>query len=254
MNKLLCLVFFFSLSFTACISQDVLVFRGTIKCYIENDERATMGAKNVVVVPGFIPGKAGLTNAQGYYELNTAAPLQKLEGKYIMLYYVSSCSNCEIKRNVFVSDDQVRQNRNKLSYLTVETVQMHASCKKAELKPLQSDSIYNVFARLPPQDLDKISAFNVLTATPGVLNVLTNAIAVAAVGGGDAFADTSTIYPGKIKYGKFLFASPMSLSSNTGFNFSPNRNLSEAVFWNPSALTNSYQNTGIHFFGNFKNN
>lgn len=134
----------------------------------------------------------------------------------------------------------------------VETLQMKAACKNAEMKPLQSDSIYNVFAKLPAQDLDKVSGFNVLTATPGVLNVLTNAVAAVAVGGGDLDADSSL--PGKIKYGKFLFASPLNLSANTGFNFSPNRDFSEAVFWNPSVLVNSYQATGIHFFGNFKNN
>lgn len=33
---------------------------------------------------------------------------------YILLYYVSSCKACEIKRNVFVSDDQLRQASNKI--------------------------------------------------------------------------------------------------------------------------------------------
>jgi len=253
MKKLFYLTALAFIATKVSLSQDILVFKGTVKCFFESDERASRGAKNVVVVPGFVPGKASLTNPQGYYELNTAAPLQKLEGKYVMLYFVSSCKTCEIKQNVFVSEDQIRQTSNaKLSYLTVETLQMKASCKSAEPKPLQSDSLYNVFARLPAQDLEKVSGFNVLTATPGVLNVLTNAVAVVTIGSGDA--DTSSIFPGKIKYGRFLAASAMNLSANTGFNFSPNRDFSEAVFWNAAALANSYQNTGIHFFGNFKNN
>lgn len=55
-------------------------------------------------------------------------------------------------------------------------------------------------------------------------------------------------------YGKFLFASPMVLTGNTGFNFSPGRDLSEAVFWNPAMLAERKQNGGVNLFTNFKNN
>src|SRR5215218_6463688 len=166
-------LFFLLTSTVFC--QDTLVFKGTVKCYIENDVRATKGAKNVVVVPGFVPAKSGMTGAQGYYEINTAVPLQKLEGKYVLMYYVSSCKDCELKKNVFVSEDQVRQIADKnLSYLTVETILMNAGCKNTELQPLKSDSIYNSFIKLPANDLDKASALNVVTAAPGFLNVLTN--------------------------------------------------------------------------------
>ena len=186
------------------------MFQGTVKCYIHDDQRATKGANNIIVVPGFIPSKTGVTGPQGYYELNTEVPLSKLDGKYVMLYYVSACKLCELKRNVFVSEDQVKPSGKKMAYLIVPTVQMTAACKQTELRPLASDSIYNSFAKLPAQDLDKVSPLNALTATPGVLNVLTTIVSAPLIGiAGTFFADTSGLSPGKVGYGNFLFASPM---------------------------------------------
>lgn len=236
-------------------SQNSVVFRGTVKCYTVNDPNSTRGAKNVIVVPGFIPVKTGITGTQGYYEINTSVPLQKLDGKYVTVYYISSCKTCELKKNIFVSEDQVKVNAAKqVSYLTIETLQVNAGCSKTELKPLQSDSILNVFTRQPAQDLEKASALNVVAASPGFLNLLTTLASTAAVGGQNSKADTVNILPGKIAYGDFLLASPMSLSANTGFNFSPNRDMSEAVFWNPAALVATNHTAGVHLFTNLKNN
>src|SRR6185503_2873858 len=84
----------------------ILVIKGTVKCFTTNDERSTRGAKNVVVVPGFIPKKSGMTGTQGYYELNTGVPISMLEDKYVTIYFVSSCKQCTKKENVFISPDQ----------------------------------------------------------------------------------------------------------------------------------------------------
>ncbi len=256
MKKILHLVALFLFISTSAFCQDILVLKGTVKCYIEQNELSTKGAQNVIVVPGPIPAKTGMTGPQGYYEINTAMPLQKLDGKYVVVYYLSSCKQCEKKKNIFISEDQVKPSGDKkLSYLTVQTMLMNAGCKNTELKPMQSDSIYNVFVKQPAEDLDKVSNLNVLTASPGLLNLLTNLVTVAAVSNAGAFlADTLGLGPGKIKYGNFLFASPMNLSGNTGFNFSPSRDYSEAVFWNPAALANTYQKGGLNLFTNLKNN
>jgi hypothetical protein len=63
-----------------------------------------------------------------------------------------------------------------------------------------------------------------------------------------------SLEPGKISYGQFLLSSPMSHSANTGFNFSPARDLSEAVFWNPSAISFSNKPGNISLLTNVKNN
>ncbi len=236
-------------------SQENLVFKGTVKCYIADDPRSTKGAKNVIVVPGFVPIKTGMTGTQGFYEINTGIPAEKLDGKYVLVYFISSCKTCESKRNVFVSEDQMRPDAKKnVSNLTLETMLMAAGCKNTELKPLQSDSIYNSFVKLPAQNLDNIAALNVVTATPGFLNLLTTLVTAGAVGGGSSNAEPNTILPGKIRYGQFLLASPMSLSTNTGFNFAPSRDVSEALFWNPSALANNHHLWGVYASSNFRTN
>ncbi|HKZ65308.1 MAG TPA: conjugal transfer protein TraF, partial [Chitinophagaceae bacterium] len=59
---------------------------------------------------------------------------------------------------------------------------------------------------------------------------------------------------GEISYGNFLFASALTHTGNPGFNFSPFRDLSEAVFWNSSAIVNSRKPNNISLLTNVKNN
>ncbi len=242
------------------LGQGVLVFKGTVKCFSADDDRSTRGAKNVIVVPGFIPQKSGMTGDQGYFEINTGMPIDKLEDKYIELYFISSCKPCEKKASVFVSPDQVRIVRRDdwttLVYITVPTIKMNAGCKLTELDPMQSDEVLGKVVARPGEDMGKVSALNVVTAPPGLLNFITAGISLPAVAGAGLFpVDTGRVLPGNIHgYGNFLRASPMILSGNTGFNFSPGRDLSEAVCWNPSALAGSSLSAGIALFTNFKNN
>jgi hypothetical protein len=262
MRKLCCfsgLLIFLS---TTLFGQNALVFKGTVKCYISGDERSTKGAKNVIVVPGFMPQKSGMTGEQGYYEINTRIPLRKLEDKYVVLYYISSCKLCEKKLSVFVSADQARiighNGSDTLFYITVPTIKMNAGCKETELDPLKSDGILNNIVSKPGEDLEKVSPLNVVTAPPGLLNFITTVIAAPMIAGTGRFRpnDTAASIPsGNIHgYGKFLMASPMVLSGNTGFNFAPGRDRSEAVFWNPSAMGGDTRSAGIGLFTNFKNN
>ena len=260
------LYYFAGLFFCLCNSlycQDILVFKGTVKCYITNDERSTKGAKNVVVVPGFIPQKSGITGEQGYYEINTGVPIETLEDKYVIVYYISACNQCEKKANIFVSSEQARQagkpGAKTQSYITIPTIKMNAGCKQTELAPLESDRTLNNFISQPGTDLTKVSPLNVVAAPPGLLNLLTNLAGTSLVGGPVGIVlladNKSPVIKGNINgYGNFLFASPMNLTANTGFNFSPFRDLSESVFWNASALANRSHSSGINLLTNFKNN
>ena len=244
----------------ASFGQGILVFKGTVKCFIADDERSTRGAKNVIVVPGFIPQKSGMTADQGYFEVNTGLPLEKLQDKYVELYFISSCKPCEKKASVFVSADQVRSvrrdNGTTLSYITIPTIRMNAGCKQTELDPLQSDDILTRIEARPGEDLNKVSPLNVVTAPPALLNFITTGIGLPGVAGAGFFpVDTGRALPGHIQgYGKFLWASPMVLSANAGFNFSPGRDQSEAVCWNPSALPGNGGAGRLSLFTNFKNN
>jgi len=258
MKKLFCfsgLLFFLHQS---VYNQEILVLKGTVKCFITDDERTTKGARNVIVVPGFMPKKSGLTGAQGYYELNTSTEFKQLEDKYVVIYYVSACKDCTSEFQVFVSADQVRKNREgTLWYVTVPTIKMNAGCKKTELQPRASDSAFNKCIALPGKDLNEVSSLNVVTAAPGFLNLLTNVVSAAVVVNSGVFSLDDSASINRINmdhYGKFLMASPMNLSGNTGFNFSPSRDHSEAVFWNPAALANFSNNSGVYLFTNLKNN
>ena len=259
MKKLFCFTgWLFFLLHSSVYSQETLALKGTVKCYISDDERSTKGAQNVIVVPGFIPKKSGMTGAQGYYELNTSTAFKLLEDKYVYIYYVSACKECLSQTSVFVSSDQVRKNRaGTLWYITVPTVKMNAGCKKTELQPRASDSAFNKVTSLPAKSVDEVSSLNVVTAAPGFLNLLTKLATAAIVSNSGTFFVDDSAAINQVKknnYGNFLFASPMILTANTGFNFSPYRDNSESVFWNPSVLANSYHSSGIYLFTNLKNN
>ena len=233
-----------------------LIIKGKIKC-MNQDANSTKGAENVIVVPAFLPGKSAITMSRpsGYFEFNTGFPIASLQDKIVTVYVVSRCTSCkEIAKRVFISEDQDRQNKDDAKqYVTIKEWMLNTNCQKAELSPFAADSLLQMIAKQPAEDLDKVSAATALTGTPAALNFLTNlATVVAAVPAGD-FA-LSRLLPGKIHYGQFLFASPLMHSANTGFNFSPSRDMSEAVFWNPSAIAGSRKPGNISLLTNLKNN
>ena len=249
----ICMLLFTS----ASIIGQPLIIKGRIKC-LNPTVASTKGAENILVVPTFLPSKSTVTASRpsGYFEFNTGVPLAKLQDKLVSIYVISRCASCRdgVKR-VFISEDQDRQNRsdNKI-YYTIKDWTLNTVCTQAELNALRTDSLLNVITRQPGQDLDKVSASTALVGTPAFLNFLTNVItAVGVLPNAGAF-EVQNIYPGKTNFGQFLMSSPLSQSANTGFNFSPGRDMSEAVFWNPSAIAFSRKLNNISLLTNVKNN
>jgi len=234
-----------------------LIIKGKIKCLNQN-VNSTKGAESIVVVPAFMPSHATITASQpsGYFEFNTGIPITILQDKTVSVYVISRCTNCkESVKRVFISEDQDRQNSdNKKTYVTVKDWMLNTNCQKAELRPIAADSILSVVTKQPDQNLDKVSSATALTGAPAFLNFLTNLTTVAGVLENSGSFKLQSLGPGKINYGKFLFASPFSHSANTGFNFSPSRDLSEAVFWNPSAIAFSRKPYNISLLTNIRNN
>ena len=233
-----------------------LIIKGKIKC-MNQDANSTKGAENVIVVPAFLPARSAITTSrpQGYFEFNTGVPISSLQDKVVTVYVISRCTSCkEIAKHVFISEDQDRQNRDDAKhYVTIKDWMLNANCKKAELSAFSADSLLKMVVKQPAEDLDKVSAATALTGTPAALNFLTNLVTVAAAAPAGDFR-LSRLLPGKIHYGEFLFASPVMHSANTGFNFSPSRDMSEAVFWNPSAIAGSRKPGNISLLTNFRNN
>jgi hypothetical protein len=122
------------------------------------------------------------------------------------------------------------------------------------MAPYSADSLLGMVVRLPDQNLDNVSAATALVGTPAVLNLLTTITPVLGILPNFGSFQIRSLDPGKINYGKSLLASPLYESANTGFNFSPSRDMSEAVFWNPSAISFSRKPNNISLFTNVRNN
>ena len=234
-----------------------LIIKGKIRC-IQSTESSTKGAENIVVVPTFKPSLATITASQpsGYFEFNTGVPLSKLQDKIVTLYVVSQCADCEeIAKRVFISEDRDRQNRNDpKQYVTIKDWMLKTNCQKAELMPMAADSILNLIVNQPDQNLDDVSGMTALTGAPVLLNFLTSVTPVAGFLPNAGTFRLVSLARTKMNYGRFLLSSPLSLSSNTGFNFSPSRDISEAMFWNPSAIAIANKNHQISLLTNIRNN
>ena len=250
---LVCICLF---SYMHCLGQNI-IFKGRIKCNNQN-ENSTKGAENVVIVPTFKPSASTITISQptGYFEFNSGVPLSTLQDKTVSLYAVSRCSICkETTQRVFVSEDQDRQYRqdNRL-YVTIKDWLLSANCKTAELKPGAADSVLHMVVKQPDLDLDHVSNTSALVGAPTVINYLARLAEVVTT----AYFQNGT-YPlssldsGKIKYGQSFFASSLVHTANAGFNFAPTRDLSEAVFWNASAMPLSKHRIDINFMTNLRN-
>jgi hypothetical protein len=244
------------LTVAASVSAQPLVLQGRVWCLNHQASNSTSGVENIIVIPGFLPQKSTLTgaNPKGYYEINTGIPLKKLEGKTVKLYLVSRCSNCSKLTNaVFVSADQANRRGSPPGYLPVDAWKINAVCQEVELDPAGADVALQKVISQPADDLEKLTAASALVAPTSVLSLIAKLVTVAPVVNVGKFEAERFRDSGKIRLGQFLAASAMFQTLNQGFNFSPWRNLSEAVFYNPSALVNSAKPYHIGGFTNMKN-
>jgi hypothetical protein len=234
-----------------------LIIKGRIRC-INTTDKSTKGAENIVVVPTFQPSLATITASRpsGYFEMNTGVPLANLQDKMVTVYVLSRCADCpESARRVFISEDQDRQNRDDTKqYVTIKDWMLNTNCQMAELAPFAADSILSLVVEQPGMDLEEASPMAALSGTPVFLNFLTTLTPVLGALPNSGDFQLYSLEQGNISYGQFLMSSPMSHSANTGFNFSPSRDLSEAVFWNPSAISFSNKPGNISLLTNVKNN
>lgn len=234
-----------------------LILKGKIKC-LNQSINSTKGAENIIVVPAFMPSRATITASEpaGYFEFNTGVPISRLQDKTVTLYVLSRCTNCtEVAKRVFISEDQDRRNKNdNKQYVTIRDWMLNTNCQKAQMAPFSADSLLGMIVRLPDQNLENVSAATALVGTPAILNLLTTITPVLGVLPNAGLFQLQTLDPGKISYGQFLLSSPMSHSANTGFNFSPSRDMSEAPFWNPSAIAFGKKPNNLSLFTNVKNN
>jgi hypothetical protein len=248
--------FLFVLLVSFATTAQSLVLKGRVRC-VNQHVNSTRGAENIVIVPTFIPVKSTVTGSAppGYFEINTGILYEDLQDKQVHLYIISKCTQCrQIAKRVFISEDRDRKNRDPQKvYVTVREWKLDGTCSDAELSAYKADSLLAVVIKQPAVNIKDLSAATAVVGAPPLMNLLTTLAAVPAVAAvGELKANTMA--ESQMTYGNFLFSSPVSLSSNTGFNFSPSRNLSEAMFWNPSAIVHSPQPHNISLFTNARNN
>ncbi len=257
MKKFIPYTAFLLLLYDVLYSQPLFI-KGRVRC-LNQSVNSSKGAENIIVVPTFMPSKSSMTASAppGYFEVNTGMTLQQLQDKQVNIYIISKCNNCkETVKRIFVSEDQDRQNRDgKVSYVTVKDWKVGKNCNEIELPPGKADSLLNAVMKQPGQSLKEITNATALVGSPALLNLLTTLTSVLVpVPPATGIFIATELFDGKINYGNFLFASAMTNTANTGFNFSPGRDMSEAVFWNPSSMTTSRTPYHISLFTNVKNN
>lgn len=243
--------------FCSIVSGQVLVIKGRVRCLNESPN-STRGAENIIVVPAFIPAKSTITASTppGYFEFNTGLPFENLQDKQVSLYIVSACSQCrEITKHVFISEDQDRRNPDKnKAFVTVRNWRFDANCGDVELPAFRADSLLGVITKQPALSLGQISNATALVGTPALLNLLTNLTPIIGAVSNAGIFKAIELGPGKISYGHFLFSSVLTHTAHPGFNFAAARDMSEAAFWNPSAIAHSRKPYNISLLTNLKNN
>ena len=236
------------------IAQEVVI-KGTLRC-INNGTTSTRGAVNIIIIPSFNPkaAVATTTTPQGFFQVNTGWNTRDLKDKDVSLYIITKCSSCKKIQRVFISEDLDKRNTDPTKmYVTVKGWKILENCKESELPDMLSEKILDSAHHLPAQSVDGKAPGSAALGPVSFINLFEQLATAAATVKTGLFKVVS-IQPGKIKYGMFLHSSPIINTDNTGFNFAPSRNLSEAVFWNAAAIANSNKPNNISLLSNFKNN
>lgn len=255
MKSIIFLIAFVALLAGNARSQEVVI-KGTLRCMNNGVATSTRGATNIIIIPSFNPtaSVATTTTPEGFFQINTGWKAADLKDKNVTLYIITKCTNCKKIERVFISEDLDKRNTDpgKL-YVTVKNWKLLENCQNVELPDILSDKLLDSAQHLPPQDISGNAPGSPALAPVSFINLFEK-LATIAVTQNVGLYKVTAIQPGGIKYGIFLHSSPMTNTDNTGFNFAPSRNLSEAVFWNASAIGNSDKPYNVSLLANFKNN
>jgi hypothetical protein len=241
----------------ATVNAQEVIIKGTLRCINNGVTTSTRGAINIIIIPSFNPkaAVATTTTPQGFFQINTGWNARSLRDKNVTLYIITKCSSCKKIQRVFISEDLDKRNTDpdKL-YVTVKGWKILENCTESELPDLLSEQLLDSARLLPPQDISEKAPGSQALASGGFVNLFQKLLTAAIVPPATGTFIANELSPGKIKYGKFLQASAITNTDNTGFNFSPSRNLSEAVFFNAAAIAKSNSSNNISLLTNLKNN
>lgn len=232
-----------------------LLVKGTVTC-IEEGDYAARPAQFILVYPEINIRNAELTKDSGLYELVMPG---SIVGNYIELFYKNSKKLLFTDR-VGIWDEDVSKYKGGFSY-EIDTVELMEPCQTVEENYATMHEVLTDMKTMYDEELNALlekDKSSILYASGG-LGFL-SALALGAAGGGAADSDrkligTTTLdvieVTGKEhKDGKILSYSMHIYTSNMGFNYSAGRNTTEAVFWNPAAMSFSNKSS-FSFKSNF---
>src|SRR5690606_33822012 len=233
-----------------------VIIKGTLRCMNNVVATSTRGAVNIVIIPSFNPAASVVTTTtpQGFFQISTGWDIKALRGKDVTLYITTKCSSCKTIQRVFISEDLDKRNTDPSKmYVTIKGWKILENCSNTELPDILSEQLLDSAHRLPPQDISGTAKGSSAMSPVSFLNLFQKLVGPVATANQGLF-NVISLDSGKIKFGRFLHSSPMTNTDNPGFNFSPSRNLSEAVFWNAAAIANTNKPNNISLLANFKNN
>ena len=239
------------------INAQEVIIKGTLRCTNNGVATSTRGAVNIVIIPSFNPlaSVATTTTPQGFFQISTGWDIKLLRGKDVTLYIITKCSSCKRIQRVFISEDLDKRNTDPSKlYVTIKGWKILENCTESELPDILSEQLLDSAHHLPAQDISGKSTGSPALGPVSFINLFEKIATAATTGANAGVFRAAILQPGKIQFGEFLHSSPMSHSDNTGFNFAPSRNLSEAVFWNAAAIATSDKPDNVSLLANFKNN
>ena len=248
MKKSILLILFFTIVASHSLLCQQLRIEGRVRCSNDATNLSTRGAENVVVEPVLLPQCAVTTRSDppGYFTI-AIQQWRKLLDQTVRFYILTNCKSCVIQTySVFVSEDNLKK-ENGYYRLNLGTKIIRQQCVFLEMSAKKTDS---VVARLR-RDTAQVNRVAAWVAAPSLLNLFVGlplSIAAAKKMKDSTSTKLVPIKDASIQHallGRALLYSAFMNSANAGFNFSPLRDFSEAVYWNPSSIFSSNANGNL---------
>ncbi len=230
------------------LSQEIS-FEGSVICEEKGISDQKRPAKYIIVIPQNRPDLSEISTDYGYYRINL--PYKNVIDQTVTFIYVGRSDTIETQK-LFISREDIwnRQIKCPTKYTDQKCESFENDYLNAESK---LNSIKNRIFKSSKLDLYTTEAgalgnfmiiltlFGLAAAAPPPDSIVTDTLSIGLV----------DISPKKVIDGIFLKRAYSEFSQNIGFNFTPHRNLNEAIFWNASSLIFSTKHQ-VCFYSDYK--
>lgn len=231
-------LFIFFLFSKSLLSQNISL-EGTLICEEMGMSDQKRPAKYVIVIPKIRPDRSTISTDYGYYKINLS--YKSILDQSVTLFYVGKSDTLETQK-LFISREDIWDRQ-----IRCPTKNLNQACERFENNYLEAESKLSLIQN-KLYETSKLDLYSSGAGAAGNLLYVFSLLGFAAAAPpiDSTVIDTLTtgsfdISPQKIIDGIFLKRGYGEFSPNVGFNFTPQRNLNEAVFWNASAMALALQ-------------